>query len=67
MADSSRIASSVHEVREAYMEEFSRLFESELVEIYETDVTGEAVKHLRACMEAGVAVWGHPLVLPDPS
>jgi hypothetical protein len=60
-------AAAVQSVRDAYMEEFSAMFEAELLEIYEADTTGEAVMHLRSCIEAGVAVWGHPLVLPDPT
>lgn len=58
---------SVAQAKDQYMETFSRLFEEEIVEAYESDVNGEAVKHLRSCIEAGVAVWGFPLVMRDPT
>ncbi|CUG93540.1 Hypothetical protein, putative [Bodo saltans] len=60
-------AASVAQAKDQYMETFSRLFEEEIVEVYESDVNGEAVKHLRSCIEAGVAVWGFPLVMRDPT
>lgn len=65
--DDTITAGSVAQAKDQYMETFSRLFEDEIVEVYEGDVNGEAVKHLRSCIEAGVAVWGHPLVLRDPT
>ena len=68
MADAARneAAAATLAAKEEYMQTFSRLFEAELLEVYDADVNGEAVKHLRSCIEAGVAVWGHPLVLRDP-
>mmetsp|Transcript_71420 Transcript_71420/g.83087 ORF Transcript_71420/g.83087 Transcript_71420/m.83087 type:complete len:80 (-) Transcript_71420:68-307(-) len=60
-------AASWQESKDLYMERFAKLFEDDLVQIYESDTTGEAVKHLRACVEAGAAVWGYPLALPDPT
>lgn len=60
-------AVSWQESKDRYMERFAKLFEEELVQIYESDTTGEVVKHLRACVEAGAAVWGYPLALPDPT
>jgi hypothetical protein len=60
-------AASVAQAKDQYMETFSRLFEEEIVDVYESDVNGEAVKHLRSCIEAGVAVWGFPLVMRDPT
>jgi hypothetical protein len=55
--DEALTATSVAQAKDQYMETFSRLFEDEIVEVYESDVNGEAVKHLRSCIEAGVAVW----------
>lgn len=48
------------------MQTFTGLFESELVEIYEADSSGEALQQLKLCIEAGVAVWGHPLDVGHP-
>lgn len=64
---SSVTAAALQTVRDSYMEKFSTLFERELVEVYETDASADAVKQLRQCIEAGVAVFGHPLVVGDHS
>jgi hypothetical protein len=50
------------------MQHFSTVFEEELLAVYEAEgSSAEAVRQLTACIEAGVAVWGYPLVLPDPT
>ncbi len=50
------------------MQHFSSVFEDELLAVYEAEGgSTEAVRQLTACIEVGVAVWGFPLVLPDPT
>ena len=61
------MSSDVQAARDQYMQQFSNIFESELLAVYEAEGGSvEAVRQLTACIEVGVAVWGHPLVLPDP-
>lgn len=61
-------AMDVQSAREAYMQGFSTVFEEELLAVYEAEGgSDEAIKQLRACVEVGVAVWGHPLIIGDPS
>lgn len=60
-------ASAEQQRRDEYMQIFSDTFSDELVELYELDGSTDAVEHLRACIEAGVDVWGQPLQIPDPT
>jgi hypothetical protein len=58
----------VQAARDAYMQHFSAVFEDELLAVYEAEgASPEAIRQLTACIEVGVAVWGYPLVLPDPT
>lgn len=57
---------AVQRVRDDYMKFFSDVFTDELVELYEVDGSNDAVKQLTACIECGVAVYGHPLTIDDP-
>ena len=59
-------ATAHRQAKEHYMQSFTGLFESELVEIYEADSSGEALQQLKLCIEAGVAIWGYPLAVGDP-
>ncbi|GET93796.1 hypothetical protein LtaPh_3671000 [Leishmania tarentolae] len=58
---------AVQKVRDDYMKYFSDVFTEELVELYELDGSSDAVKQLTACLECGVAVYGHPIAVDDPS
>lgn len=66
MVEAADVAAEMQRTRDAYMQYFSDTFSDELVDLYELDGNADAVEHLTACMEAGVAVWGHPLVVPTP-
>ena len=48
-----------------YMEQFSELFEEELVAVGESDASPQTMEDLKACIEAGLTVWGQPMTLPD--
>lgn len=63
----ARDAAETQRVRDDYMKFFSDVFAGELVELYELDGSRDAVQQLKACVEAGVAVYGHPITLPDPT
>lgn len=65
-AASSGVATAVQQVRDDYMKFFSDTFTDELVELYELDGSKDAVKQLTACIEGGVAVYGHPMHIDDP-
>jgi hypothetical protein len=68
MSGTSPLSSDVQGARDAYMQHFSSVFEDELLAVYEAEGgSTEAVRQLTACIEVGVAVWGFPLVLPDPT
>ncbi|CAM44474.1 hypothetical protein LBRM_35_7210 [Leishmania braziliensis MHOM/BR/75/M2904] len=58
---------AVQKVRDDYMKYLSDVFTDELVELYELDGSNEAVKQLTACLECGVAVYGHPITVDNPS
>lgn len=64
---SAKRAADVQASRDNYMQIVTSLFEKELVAVYDSDASAEAVKQLTACIEAGIAVWGHPLAAPDPT
>ncbi|KAG5465279.1 hypothetical protein LSCM4_00734 [Leishmania orientalis] len=63
----SDVVPAVHKVRDDYMKHFSDIFADELVELYELDGSNDAVKQLTACLECGVAVYGHPIAVENPS
>ncbi|KPI89387.1 hypothetical protein ABL78_1513 [Leptomonas seymouri] len=62
----SDAATAVQKVRDDYMKFFSDVFTDELVELYELDGSKDAVRQLTACIESGVAVYGHPIHVDDP-
>ncbi|KPA81897.1 hypothetical protein ABB37_04141 [Leptomonas pyrrhocoris] len=62
----SDVVTAVQQVRDDYMKFFSDVFTDELVELYEVDGSKDAVKQLTACIESGVAVYGHPIYVDDP-
>lgn len=66
-AASSGVVTAVQQVRDDYMKFFSDTFTDELVELYELDGSKDAVKQLTACIEGGVAVYGHPMHVDDPA
>ncbi|KAF8288174.1 hypothetical protein TcBrA4_0012110 [Trypanosoma cruzi] len=59
-------SSAVQRARDDYMQHFSDVFSEELVKVYESDGSATAVEQLTACIEIGVAVWGHPIVVKNP-
>jgi len=62
----SSVQKSAHEAREKYLAEFSKIFAQELGEAYDSAaMNADAVEALRSCIEAGVAVWGYPVVIPN--
>ncbi|KAG5489862.1 hypothetical protein GH5_00745 [Leishmania sp. Ghana 2012 LV757] len=63
----SDVVPAVQKVRDDYMKHFSDIFSDELVELYELDGSNDAVKQLTACLECGVAVYGHPIAVENPS
>lgn len=63
----SDVVTAVQRVRDDYMKFFSDVFTNELVELYELDGSKDAVKQLTACIESGVAIYGHPIHVNDPS
>ncbi|KAK7202324.1 hypothetical protein NESM_000304300 [Novymonas esmeraldas] len=63
----SDVVTAVQRVRDDYMKDFSEVFADELVELYELDGSNDAVKQLTACLECGVAVYGHPITVDDPT
>jgi hypothetical protein len=52
--------------KQEYMQHFSHLFEAELLDVYGSGASVDAVQQLRACIEAGASIWGHPITIPDP-
>jgi hypothetical protein len=62
----SDVVTAVQQVRDDYMKYFSDIFTDELVELYELDGSKDAVKQLTACIESGVAVYGHPIHVDNP-
>ncbi|KAG5464541.1 hypothetical protein LSCM1_00731 [Leishmania martiniquensis] len=63
----SDVVPAVQRVRDNYMQYFSDVFADELIELYEADGSNDAVKQLTACLESGVAVYGHPIAVDNPS
>ncbi|KAG5490859.1 hypothetical protein JKF63_00981 [Porcisia hertigi] len=61
------VVPAVQKVRDDYMKYFSDVFTDELVELYELDGSSDTVKQLTACLECGVAVYGHPIAVNVPS
>lgn len=59
-------SAELQRARDAYMQFFSDTFTDELVELYEQNGSTDAVQQLTACIETGVAIWGHPVVVPHP-
>ncbi|KAH9578104.1 hypothetical protein LSM04_005008 [Trypanosoma melophagium] len=59
-------SSSIQQARDDYMQHFSDVFSEELIKMYESDGSATAVEHLTACIEVGVAVWGHPIAIKNP-
>lgn len=66
-ASTSDVVTAVQQVRDDYMKFFSDVFTDELVELYELDGSKDAVKQLTACIESGVAVYGHHIHVDDPA
>ncbi|RHW69231.1 hypothetical protein DPX39_100088500 [Trypanosoma brucei equiperdum] len=59
-------SSAVQKARDDYMQHFSDVFSDELLKTYESDGSAAAVEQLTACIEVGVAVWGHPISIRHP-
>ncbi|KEG13166.1 hypothetical protein DQ04_01181200 [Trypanosoma grayi] len=57
---------AIQHARDEYMQHFSDVFAEELVKVYESDGSATAVEQLTACIEVGVAVWGHPIAIGNP-
>lgn len=66
-SSASDVVTAVQRVRDDYMKFFSDVFTNELVELYELDGSKDAVKQLTACIESGVAIYGHPIHVNDPA